>query len=167
MTILIKIGTYSVIITGILIIFAIAVQSCRDYINVDPSTIGSNKSLIFQTDSVSIRATSPGTFFNQDYYENNSNVNDTIRIDFSGETNIDSSNSCSMTITLVNLDNNQVVKTFSYTRPDSINRGYTVGINLSGIYNYILYFNVTIIISNGQNGNFYLKMKGIKVWNVF
>ena len=142
-------------------------SSCRDYINVSTGAIGTRQTLIYSYDSLNITATTQGNYVNSVYYENSNNLMDSIRVDFTGETNIDTNNSAQMSIQVIDEDNNTEIGYYSYTLPSDINKSYQLGFKVRNIYRFIVYFNLSLEIRNIQSGNYFITMKNIKVWNIY
>jgi hypothetical protein len=149
------------------IICALAVSACRDYEFVPYQAPGTRQVLIYSNDSLTINQTTTGNFINMDYYENTSNFMDSIRIDFSGATNIDTGNFSSIVIQANDQINNSIIKNYTFDSPNLINGNSTIGFNLRGISSFIVYFNLNLIINNVQTEPVYLRMKNIKVYNIY
>jgi hypothetical protein len=150
-----------------LILFIVLISSCRDYENINPGAIGTRQTLIYSYDSLNITATSEGNYINSVYYENSNNLMDSIRVDFTGETNIDTNNSCQMNIKVIDEDNNMEIGNYTYSSPSDINKSYQLGFKVSNIYRFIVYFNLSLEIRHIQYGNYFITMKNIKVWNIY
>ncbi|MFI5145533.1 MAG: hypothetical protein ACHQJ4_08035, partial [Ignavibacteria bacterium] len=149
------------------IISTVFLASCRDYEYVPYQPPGTRSILIYSNDSLAINKDSTGNYINQDYYETISNFMDSIRIDFSGATNIDTGNFSSIVVQADDLSNNNVIKTYTFNTPDSINRNYNIGFKVAGISGFIVYFNLNLIINYIQSGGAYLRMKNIRVYNIY
>ena len=123
--------------------------------------------LVYSNDSLTINQTITGNFINQDYYENPSNFMDSIRVDFQGATNIDTGNFSIIEVQANDETTNNIIKNYTFNTPDSINQTYHIGFNLRGIIGFILYFNLNLIINKVQPDAVYLRMKNIKVYNIY
>ncbi len=155
------------IIISISLLLLFLLSSCRDYENVPYQAPGTRTTLIFSSDSLTINRTTPGNFINQDYYENISNFMDSIRVDFTGTTNIDSNNSCTIVVQAIDESNNSIIKNYLFDTPGLINQSYSLGFKISGINAFILYFNLNLIVNMPQAEGVYLRIKNIKVYNVY
>lgn len=140
--------------------------SCRDYEYVPYQPPGTRAILIYSNDSLTINQDSTGNFINQDYYENISNFMDSIRIDFSGATNIDTGNLSSIVVQANDLSNNNILKTYNFNTPELINESTHIGFKVSGISEFIVYFNLSLIMNHVQTGA-YLRMKNIRIYNIY
>ena len=149
------------------IIISLYLASCRDYEYIPYQPPGTRAILIYSNDSLTINRDSTGNYINQDYYENQSNFMDSIRIDFSGSTNTDTSNFSSIEVQAIDLSNNNTIKTYTFNTPQLINTNYSIGFRVSGISGFIVYFNLNLIINIVQNGGSYLRMKDIRIYNIY
>ena len=164
---IVKIIKLRLLMIAVLILISVVFSACRDYVNVNPTIQGTQRTLIYQFDSLGIEESAPGSYFIQNYYQNNNSIMDSIQVEFTGETNIDSNNSCNLTLQLDNLSNNTTIRTYTILNPDSVNHSNSFGFRITNVYSFILYFNVTMVINSGQQGNSYLRIKNIKVYNVY
>lgn len=132
-----------------------------------PQTPGTRQTLIYNYDSLYLNETTPGNYTNQVYYENSSNLLDSIRVDFTGQVNIDTGNAAIVTIQVINEDNNTVIGTFIYQTPAEINQSYQLGFNVRGVYRYIVYFTIGMEINNVLTGSQNLSLKDIRVFDIY
>ena len=149
-----------------LLIFLV-LASCRDYEYVPFQAPGTRAILIYSNDSLTINRDSTGNYINQDYFEEGSNFMDSIRVDFSGATNIDTNNFSSIVVQANDLSNNNTIKTYTFNTPGLINQNYSIGFRVSGISGFIVYFNLNLIINIVQQQGTYLRMKNIRIYNIY